>query len=628
MVRNNFLRAYLIGIFLFLFVSNASSTTFIVCPSGCTYSSIQTAIDAASPGDTIEVQSGTYFENVNVTKTLTLLGNDTGTGKPLVNAAGIGSAITLSADGITLKGFDATRSGTRGSIDAGIKVISHNNLIQDNNAYNNGDNGILLNRSNLNKLYNNTAFDNENAYGIFLVTSSNNILFNNTANSNGYYGIQLVLSSSNNILTGNIARFNRDYGFVLAYSSNNNLLNGNYMTNNGWGIHFYLSDYNTLENNIISENGVGIWLVASNNNKFYNNNIILINSNNGAYDWSNHNFWDNGIIGNHWSYFDEPTEGCNDADSNGICDMPYPITGSSNFDHYPLLSWSLPSDNPPNISITFPADGQTFSTDTVTVSGTASDNIGLSKVEVKVGTGAWQIASGTASWSTTVTLSQGSNTIYARATDTSGNTNDTSVTVTLDTEPPQVTINSPIEGNEYTLNQIVLADWSAEDLISGLASSTGTKSSGEPIDTATVGTKAFSVNAEDNAGNKITETRSYFVHYSYGGILQPINTDGSSIFKLGRTIPVKFQLTDVDGNYVSNANANIFLIKIDDDISGDQIEPSSSSAVTTGNQFRYDSDNNQYIYNLGTKDLSVGTWQIRIAFDDGASKYATISLRK
>ncbi len=51
------------------------------------------------------------------------------------------------------------------------------------------------------------------------------------------------------------------------------------------------------------------------------------------------------------------------------------------------------------------------------------------KVEVKVGAGSWQLASGTTSWSVQVTLSPDSNTIYARATDTSGNIAETSVMV-------------------------------------------------------------------------------------------------------------------------------------------------------------------------------------------------------
>jgi hypothetical protein len=83
----------------------------------------------------------------------------------------------------------------------------------------------------------------------------------------------------------------------------------------------------------------------------------------------------------------------------------------------------------PSITITSPTSGQKFTTATVTVKGTASDNVGLSKVEVKVGAGAWQRATGTTSWSKSVTLARGLNRITARATDTSGNYKDASVIV-------------------------------------------------------------------------------------------------------------------------------------------------------------------------------------------------------
>ncbi len=120
--------------------------------------------------------------------------------------------------------------------------------------------------------------------------------------------------------------------------------------------------------------------------------------------------------------------------------------------------------------------------------------------------------------------------------------------------------------------------------------------------------------------------------YGFGGILPPINEDGSSVFKLGRTIPVKFQLLDDQGNFVTDAVANIFVKKVSNGTSG-EIAAVSTAAATTGNLFRYDSSSNQYIFNLSTKlplngvDWSTGTWEIRIELDDGMSYNVEIGLK-
>ena len=86
----------------------------------------------------------------------------------------------------------------------------------------------------------------------------------------------------------------------------------------------------------------------------------------------------------------------------------------------------------PVISITYPTNGQTFTTSSITISGTSSDDVATSNVDVKIGDGAWQTATGAALWTILATLSTGSNTIYARANDTSGNSNETSIIVTYE----------------------------------------------------------------------------------------------------------------------------------------------------------------------------------------------------
>ena len=52
----------------------ATATTRTVCASGCDYTTIQSAVSAASAGDTIQVQAGTYAEQVVISKDITVTG--------------------------------------------------------------------------------------------------------------------------------------------------------------------------------------------------------------------------------------------------------------------------------------------------------------------------------------------------------------------------------------------------------------------------------------------------------------------------------------------------------------------------------------------------------------------------
>jgi tetratricopeptide (TPR) repeat protein len=70
---------------IILIVGSAQAATIAVCPSGCDYTSIQAAVYAAKPNDTIEVQSGTYNESVVLTKNIMFNGVDKGSGEPIVN---------------------------------------------------------------------------------------------------------------------------------------------------------------------------------------------------------------------------------------------------------------------------------------------------------------------------------------------------------------------------------------------------------------------------------------------------------------------------------------------------------------------------------------------------------------
>jgi len=76
-----------------------------VCPDGCDYKTIQEAINFASPGDTINIQTGIYRQQVLAYKKLTLIGGiDVGDGNPALISDNT-SPLVISASGVTLRGL-------------------------------------------------------------------------------------------------------------------------------------------------------------------------------------------------------------------------------------------------------------------------------------------------------------------------------------------------------------------------------------------------------------------------------------------------------------------------------------------------------------------------------------------
>lgn len=87
---------------LLLLVGSAQASNLIVCPNGCGYASIQAAIDAANSGDSIEIYSGHYYEQIILNKNVTLKGINNGGGKPLVEMVSLCGYPESLASGITI----------------------------------------------------------------------------------------------------------------------------------------------------------------------------------------------------------------------------------------------------------------------------------------------------------------------------------------------------------------------------------------------------------------------------------------------------------------------------------------------------------------------------------------------
>jgi uncharacterized repeat protein (TIGR01451 family) len=303
---------------------------------------IQAAIDNATAGKTICVKDGTYTENVDVNKRLTIR-SENGSDSTIVQAANSDVHVfEVTADYVNISGFTVT--GASNYYRAGIYLdidTDHCN-ISDNNVSKNG-NGIWLFYSSYNELTNNIA--NSNDYGIKLHYSSNNNLTSNIANSNDYHGIYLVYSiTSNNNLTSNTANLNGEYGIGLWNSRNNELTSNTASNNYYYGIYLYSSSGNALTNNTASNNYYGIYLDVSSSNHIYNN---YFNNTDNAWDDGN-NTWNitktlgTNIIGgpylggNYWSDY-----AGKDINGDGLGDTLLPYNSNGNIiaggDYHPLV---------------------------------------------------------------------------------------------------------------------------------------------------------------------------------------------------------------------------------------------------------------------------------------------------
>lgn len=119
---------------------------------------------------------------------------------------------------------------------------------------------------------------------------------------------------------------------------------------------------------------------------------------------------------------------------------------------------------------------------------------------------------------------------------------------------------------------------------------------------ALAGAYTATVSVSDDDGGTGTAMASVMVKFNTTGFNQPINANGTSVFKYNSTIPVKISFTDCNGSTPANLAPTIKLTMVSGATPGLQInEPISTSAADTSGVMRFST--NQYIYNLATKPL-------------------------
>lgn len=352
----------LILILSIMFSIAAAGKTLHVGENGA-FHSIQEAVNAAQPYDTILVQAGTYHEkNLIINKSLVLIGVN----YPVIDGDKKYEVVSIKAGNTVIEGFRVIRSGNSQLEDmAGIKIINsynviiRNNILDDNcfgiysqfgvkctiennkiTSYGTHElqsgNGIHCWKSDSMCIIANTVTGHRD--GIYFEFVNNSVIWRNTSEKNIRYGLHFMFSNNDayicNIFKANISgvavMFSKQikmynnyfqenwgdaaYGILLKEISDS-YIEGNHFVKNTIGIFIEGGSRIQMHKNVFESNGWGMKIQAScmdiavNNNNFLNNTFDI---------GTNGSLMLNNFDGNYWDKY----EGY-DINKDHIGDIPY-----------------------------------------------------------------------------------------------------------------------------------------------------------------------------------------------------------------------------------------------------------------------------------------------------------------
>jgi len=295
---------FIFGVVFFLIFSSISlasgyellsnNTIYVDDDGTADYTNIQDAIDNSSDGDTIFVFNGTYNENINVSKSVTIIGQNRN--NTIINGME-NTSVKIVKDYVSINGFTILDSGDN-AFHAGIWINANNTIINQNIIRNNY-NGVVINNFCNNSILN-CDIDNPDAYyysaygirikgekaknnyiencniqdivvgsGIYLDTSLNNIIKTCSLQNNGR-SIYLHYSNNNDIINCII----NNKIEISSRSNNNSIENCKLMSS----ISINGGDYNIIKNNSFMNSNLNLYSCIGSsviNNSFTNKGISV-----------------------------------------------------------------------------------------------------------------------------------------------------------------------------------------------------------------------------------------------------------------------------------------------------------------------------------------------------------------
>jgi hypothetical protein len=200
-----------------------------------------------------------------------------------------------------------------------------------------------------------------------------------------------------------------------------------------------------------------------------------------------------------------------------------------------------------------------------------------------------------------------------------------------DSDPPVITVTTPADGAAYQLHQAVNAAYQCVDLPaggSGLASCTGSVPDGASLDTNAVGARTFTVIAADNDGHAARADVSYRIAYGFAGFAQPVDNGGVyNVATAGRTIPLKWQLTDATGTPVTTlTRATVTTVRVPCTASA-PVDAVESYATSNSGLLNLGAGNYQLNWQTA-KNLAGSCQQLRLDLGEGAPRTALFSFTR
>ena len=292
-----------LGFILFILChTNSTKANILNVGKSHKYYSIQTAIDVAQAGDTIQVSAGTYTGIIQVQKSIVLIGIDF----PVLDGENKIENIVVQGKNVSISGFIIKDSKKSSSNDyAAISVIEAENILIKNNRIENAHFGIHIANSRNCNLYQNiitgqSTSEQSAGNGIHIWKSNHIIIEENTiqGHRDGIY-LEFVTES---LIKKNKSKNNLRYGLHFMFSHNDHYIE-NWFYNNGTGVAVMYTKNVHMEGNIFEQNwgtaSYGILLKDISdsyllNNKFIKNTIGIFMEGGNRIEVKNNEFQDNG----------------------------------------------------------------------------------------------------------------------------------------------------------------------------------------------------------------------------------------------------------------------------------------------------------------------------------------------